>query len=253
MAEDETQPPRINCLLVAGGQWHDIDYARLEILKLLGGNPQIRTKVFADYDFGDALDSAQMLVTYTCNVAPPEAMQHRLRRWLQAGGRWLALHGTNAVLELLDDGRWSAPRTIPVLADLLGSQFISHPPIAPYRVDVVDRGHPLVDGIEPFDAEDELYHLELHQPIHVLLEAECTMTADAFEGGADAPGRHPVFYLKNHNKGGVLYLTLGHCRGHYDLQPLLDWWPSVDRGSWALPEFRTLLGRGVDWAAGAVG
>ena len=42
----------------------------------------------------------------------------------------------------------------------------------------------------------------------------------------DAPGTHPVFYIKNHGAGAVLYLTLGHCRGHYDLQPkefILGW------------------------------
>jgi hypothetical protein len=45
----------------------------------------------------------------------------------------------------------------------------------------------------------------------------------------------------------VLYLTLGHCRGHYDLQPMLDWWPSVDRCAWDLPVFYDLLRRGIDW------
>jgi hypothetical protein len=46
----------------------------------------------------------------------------------------------------------------------------------------------------------------------------------------------------------VLYLTLGHCRGHYDLQPLMEWWPSVDRCAWDLPVFYELLRRGLDWA-----
>lgn len=253
MTDETAQPSRIDCVVVAGGQWHDIDFARLEILKLLGDDERIKTRVFADYEFGDALDSATMLVTYTCNVIPSEPMQHRVRKWLADGGRWFALHGTNAVLELLEDGRWSAPRSAPMLAEMLGSQFISHPPIVPYRVTVADPGHPLVADIEPFEADDELYHMALHQPIHVLLQTECTVTADGFEEGGNAPGTHPVFYIKHHGKGGVLYLTLGHCRGHYDLQPLLEWWPSVDRGSWNVPEFRILLGRGLRWAAAASG
>ena len=57
----------------------------------------------------------------------------------------------------------------------------------------------------------------------------------------------PVFYLKGHGQGAVLYLTLGHCRGHYDLQPMLDWWPTVDRCAWDLPVFYTLLRRGLGW------
>ena len=42
-------------------------------------------------------------------------------------------------------------------------------------------------------------------------------------------------------------LQLGHCRGHYDLQPMADWWPTVDRCAWDLPVFYDLLRRGIEW------
>src|SRR3546814_6905829 len=45
-------------------------------------------------------------------------------------------------------------------------------PIAPYRVTVADPAHPLTQGIEPFDTTDELYHMECHGDLHVLLETE---------------------------------------------------------------------------------
>jgi hypothetical protein len=48
-----------------------------------------------------------------------------------------------------------------------------------------------------------------------------------------------------------LYNTLGHCRGHYDMVPLKDWWPTVDRCSWELPQYRELLRRAIRWAMGA--
>jgi hypothetical protein len=60
--------------------------------------------------------------------------------------------------------------------------------------------------------------------------------------------RHPVFYLHPVGKGSVLYLTLGHCRGHYDMQPMIDFYPQPEKGSWALPLFYDLLRRGMDWA-----
>jgi type 1 glutamine amidotransferase len=170
-----------------------------------------------------------------------------LRAWLARGGRWYALHGTNSVLRLLDTGLWDAPRWAPLMMDMLGSQFISHPPIVPYRVTVADPSHPLVQGVEPFDTEDELYHLETHGDLHVLLETICTEPGTGFVEAEDAPGTHPVFYIKQHGKGAVLYLTLGHCRGHYDLQPMLDWWPTVDRCAWDLPVFYDLLRRGIGW------
>jgi uncharacterized protein len=180
-------------------------------------------------------------------VTPSLKAQEALREWLAKGGRWYALHGTNSVLRLLENGLWEAPRWAPLHMDLLGSQFVSHPPIAPYRVTVADPSHPLVKGIEPFDTEDELYHMELHGKLHILLETECSEPGTGFVEAADAIGTHPVFYLKEHGKGAVLYNTLGHCRGHYDLQPMLDWWPTVDRCAWDLPVFYELLRRGIGW------
>ena len=48
------------------------------------------------------------------------------------------------------------------------------------------------------------------------------------------------------NAGGeVVYLTLGHCRGHYDMRPMLDYYPTVERGSWDVPQFRELVRRSI--------
>ena len=242
------RPPRVNCVLIAGGVWHDIDFARVEILKLLGEEQRIRTRVFEDYENIEAITQADIIITYTCDVTPSLKAQEALKKWLEKGGRWYALHGTNSVLRFLSDkGLWDAPRWAPLFMDLLGSQFVSHPPIAPYKVTVADPTHPLVEGVEPFETSDELYHMELHGDLHVLLETECTEPGTGFVEAADAPGTHPVFYIKQHGKGAVLYLTLGHCRGHYDLQPMAEWWPSVDRCAWELPVFYDLLRRGIAW------
>ena len=248
---EEQHPPRINCVLVCGGVWHDMDFARLELLKLLAEDERVRTRVFENYETVEAIADADILITYTCDVTPSLKAQEALRDWLAKGGRWYALHGTNSVLRLLQDGPnaglWDAPRWAPLMMDLLGSQFLTHPAIVPYRVTVADPSHPLVAGVEPFDTTDELYHMELHGDLHVLLEAENKEPGTGFVEAADAPGTHPVFYLKPHGAGSVLYLTLGHCRGHYDLQPMMDWWPTVDRCAWDLPVFTDLLRRGIGW------
>jgi type 1 glutamine amidotransferase len=164
------------------------------------------------------------------------------------GGRWYALHGTNSILRLLSSGLFGSPRWAPLYMQTLGSQFIAHPPIAPYRVTVADPAHPLVKGIEPFDTTDELYLLETHGKLQVLLETEFAGEGAGFEEHAwHTKQSHPVFYINSLGKGAVLYLTLGHCRGHYDLEPLADWWPSVDRCAWDLPVFYTMLRRGIEW------
>ena len=61
---------KINAYLVAGGKYHDIDFARLEILKLLAEDERIRTKVGQDYKDIDAITASDFIITYTCDVVP---------------------------------------------------------------------------------------------------------------------------------------------------------------------------------------
>jgi type 1 glutamine amidotransferase len=242
------KPARIDCVLVAGGLYHDIDFARLELLKLLAEDPRVRTRVFEDYSNIDAITKADFLITYTCDVVPSLEAQEALREWVKGGGRWYALHGTNSVLRLFENGLYGSPRWAPLFMETLGTQFIAHPPIAPYPVSVADPDHPITKGIEPFETTDELYLVEKHGDLHVLLDTEFGGDATGFDEHEWALDRHPVLYIKKQDKGAVLYNTLGHCRGHYDMQPFLDWWPTVDRCAWDLPVFYELLRRGIAWA-----
>jgi len=243
-----TRAGRINCVLIAGGMWHDIDFARLELLKLLAEDDRIRVRVFEDYTHIDAIKDADFLITYTCNVVPPLEVQEALREWVSQGGRWYALHGTNSIIRLMSSGLFGTPDWAPLYVETLGSMFRSHPPIAPYTVNVRQPDHPLVAGIEPFETTDELYLMKTYGELEVLLDAEFGGEAPGFEEDQWAHGHHPVFYIHKVGAGAVLYLTLGHCRQHYDMQPLMDYWPTVDRCAWDLPVFYTLLKRGINWA-----
>ena len=239
---------RVNVVLIAGGKYHDIDFARLEILKILAEDDRVRVRVFEDYANLDALATADVLITYTCDVIPRLDEQEALRAWIEAGGRWYALHGTNSILRFLSNGLVDSPRWAPHFMETLGSMFIAHPPIAPYTVTVADPSHPLVKGVEPFQATDEHYLVETYGDLHVLLETEFEGEATGFVQDKWPKAKHPVFYLHPMGKGCVLYLTLGHCRGHYDMQPMIDFYPEPEKGSWALPVFYDLLRRGVSWA-----
>jgi hypothetical protein len=237
--------------LVCGGRFHDFDYARLELLALLAHDERIRTTVSGDYRDLDALNGADCLISYTCDLRPSDSEQAALADWVSAGGRWFALHGTNSALDLTADGV-VAPRVITKLAETLGSQFVAHPPIAPYEVQVTRPDHPLVFGLEAFETEDELYLSEMHGEIEVLLHTEFAGEAKGFTESSWFESRqHAVMYLHPVGAGEVLYLTLGHCRGHYDMMPVMDYWPTVDRGSWESETYRTLLRRGVRWMTGS--
>lgn len=241
--------------LVAGGKYHDIDFARLELLKLLGEHDDVRTHVAESYADLDAIRAADALLTYTCDVRPTDAEAEALSELVRGGKRWFALHGTNAILEKLEGFEFDCPRTHPTYVRTLGSQFLAHPEIRPYTVTVTASGrdHPLVQGIEPFEADDELYLCEYHGDVRPLLETRFKGEAPGFVDRSwpdDEP--RPVLYLHRHGAGEVLYLTLGHCRGRWDMRPLIPEYPRIERCSWELPVFHELLRRGLRWLKGGI-
>ncbi|WP_067562984.1 ThuA domain-containing protein [Nocardia acidivorans] len=244
---------RIEAVLVCGGSWHDFDYARVHLLTELAAHPRVRTRVYQDYDCLAALSEAEVLITYTCNAVPSAEQRRALTAFVTGGGRWLALHGTNSAIEPLGADRFATPRRLGELARVLGSRFLGHPPIGPYRVEITEPDHPLVRGLAPFEVTDELYISELHPPLHVLAHTRYVGDAPGFEQGrttVDEP--RPVLYLKESGAGTVCYLTLGHCRGRFDLQDLgVDDLGFVDRGSWEVNGYRTILRRCLDWAVTA--
>ncbi len=247
--------PRIDVALVAGGKYHDIDFARRELLGLLAEHEQFRVRVQPDYEDAAAIAGCSILVSYTCDVRPSETAQKTIRAWVEGGGRWVALHGTNAALDLGGPHGVDSPRVFPLWADTLGSQFVAHPPIQPYKVAVTAPDHWLVAGVEPFETDDELYLSEypardaLHALLHTTFRGEATGFAEHDWSACDPT--HLVMYLRELGAGAVLYNTLGHCRGHYDLVPVASYYPVIERGSWDQPAYHELLRRALRWARGA--
>jgi type 1 glutamine amidotransferase len=238
----------IRAYLVANARYHDTDFARLEILKLMAEVPEIRARVADSFEDTAAIAESDFLVTYTCDLQPSGAAEQALRDYVASGKRWLALHGTNAILGFKAEGMY-APRVCDTFMETLGSRFVSHPPIQPYEVTISDPEHPLVKGIEPFEASDELYLCEYYGEVKPLLETRFTGT---FQGYVENewPDDEPrlVAYTHPVGEGEVLYITLGHCCGQYDMQPLQPV-AEVVRGSWENPVFMELLRRGLRWAA----
>lgn len=244
---------RIDVVLVCGGRYHDFDFARVELLKLLQEHERLRVRVLEDYENTAVLRAAQLLVTYTCDITPSEVAQQELHSWLTGGGRWFALHGTNSVIRFLSRKpmRIGTPREAPLFMAMLGSQFLGHPPIGPYHVEISDSGHALTRGLEAFDTTDELYLQEYHGSNHALLHAHFGGVTPEFERSDwHADPRHLVWYLHPHGDGEVMYLTLGHCRARYDMEPLMKEYPRLERCSWERPVYYELLRRGIRWGAG---
>jgi len=233
--------------LIAAGKYHDIDFARLELLKLLAQTPELRTSVAANYADKELIRQADLLITYTCDLVPQDDEVALLSEWLAAGGRWLALHGTNSILRITESGTVETPDDAPQFMELLGTQFAGHPPIGPYKVRVTRDDHEMTRGLRDFLVVDELYLTRKTADFTTLLHTSFTGQCPEFGSQEWDEDEVPVLYERTVGKGAILYLTLGHCRGHYDLQPLAPYYPHPERCAWNYPVFYELLRRGIVW------
>ena len=213
---------------------HDFDLARQRLLAALYDAGGLPTNITRNYDDSDAIEAGDLLVSYTSQVPVDAARCEAIRRYLEKGGRWLALHASNSV------------RDNKVLPGILGSRFLAHPPYTRYTVSIAKPADPLLAGIEPFEVDDELYLIEQHATIDVLLHTRW---------GGDAMGRkyedamQPLMYRHRVGNGGVLYLALGHCAREFDQPATPGPGQATLRGPWDHPVYQELLRRGIEWAA----
>ena len=131
---------------------------------------------------------------------------------IAAGTGLVILHATNVAF-----GDWKDQIGF---FQLIGSRFVSHPPLTQFTVQP-GEAHPVTNGVGKFEIEDEGYEIEwTGEPPKVLATGEW--------GGAV----HPLVYVREHGKGRVCYIALGH-----------------DGRAWSNPGFKRLVTQAVSWAA----
>jgi uncharacterized protein len=112
---------------------------------------------------------------------------------------------------------------------MCGGQWVAHPGnIIDYRVNVVRRDDPVMQGIEDFDYRSEQYYMHVDPSNEVL--ATTTFSGEHaywIEGVV-----MPAVWKRRHGEGRVFYSALGHVASEFEV-----------------PQMRTILKRGMLWAA----
>ena len=104
---------------------------------------------------------------------------------------------------------------------LLGGHANWHPPGSTFTVNIADGDHPITDGVEDFEVEDEIYMSAWFPEIEILATAEW------------ADKQHPLAWTKPHGDGRVFYTALGH-----------------GPDTFTRPNMQKLMLQGVRWAGG---
>ena len=112
---------------------------------------------------------------------------------------------------------------------MCGGQWVAHPGnVIDYRVDVVKPDDPIMQGISSFPYRSEQYYMHVDPSNEVL--------ATTTFSGEHAPWTKgvvmPVVWKRKHGEGRVFYSSLGHVTAEF-----------------GVPEMKTILERGMLWAA----
>ena len=242
---------------------HDHDYARLRLLGLLA-DQDVAASVANDFeDIAKWLPVSRLLITYVAGPYPNAAQSRAIQAWLEAGGHWLGLHGTSGGRAERVEGMRQRRTVKTEHHALLGSRFLTHPPLCRFRIDVRDTDHPLTRGLDKsFEVEDEPYFIELQDPgsTRILLTADygphavspSIGTVYASDTSLQPDGRTRVLgYTRAVGNGGVTYLALGHCHNPASRAgrsaDATDAQAPVVRGSWEIDAFLTLLRNAITW------
>ena len=240
---------------------HDHDHARLRLLTLLAEKDMPASVA---NDFGDVakwLAVSRLLITYVAGPYPDAAQCAQIKPWLEAGGHWLALHGTSGGRAERVEGVRQRRTVKTEHHALLGCMVLTHPPLCQFRVDVRDAAHPLTQGMaSSFEVEDEPYFIELQDAASstVLLTADYGARAVSdvvnklypADTSLQPDGKTRVLgYTRARGLGAVTYFALGHCHNPASREgrPAGSERP-VMRGAWESTAFDTLLRNAISYA-----
>lgn len=158
----------------------------------------------------DAIRRYDVIVCYTTgeNLTPEQAAG--LLGAIIGGKGFVGVHSAA-------DSFKETPGYIP----MVGARFLTHPSFWPrITVNIREPHHPVVQGIDDFVIEEELYLMETQGHFDLLM----TTRYDGFE--------RPLTWVKPYGHGRVLYTALGHAREQTEH-----------------PSFQKLIANGVRWAA----
>jgi len=146
----------------------------------------------------------------------PEARAN-LKRFVEGGKGLMLVHFACGAFQEWPEFRELAGR-------VWDPKLRGHDPFGTFRVDIVDKTHPVTKGMEAFDTTDELYTCLVGDRA-----VEMLATAKSKVDGKD----YPMAFVFTSGKGRVFHSPLGHDVGAFTNQHVAE-----------------LMRRGCAWAAG---
>jgi type 1 glutamine amidotransferase len=170
--------------------WHPLEPARRELERIL--QDEFQLDATEDYEAFVELDKSDytLCICYTdCWNRDLSVEQIAgLLKFITRGGRLLVIHNGISVQSSYE------------LSQMIGARFTGHPPYQSLNYVPAIEGHPLLEGVESFQLDEEPYMFDFDPwtPRNVVLAFE-------FEGN-----RYPAAWEHPYGLGQIVYVQPGH-------------------------------------------
>jgi type 1 glutamine amidotransferase len=226
---DETRP---RVLALIGDRYHNPDYIRVALTKLFRD-----LNIPFDYTFNYEQISARLLWSYRLLVVLRDGMiwpngylepndyeyspalennrdwpkeqsvpwiteeQGRaIKDFVEAGGGLYALHNSSHISLSSRDYR-----------EVMGGAYITHPPLRPFKVSVVNMEHPITHDVQDFIVNDEQHFVTYDKdPKYIFLQSENTDGLTGSDGGKDLGTKSIAGWAYEYGQGRVVFTGVGH-------------------------------------------
>jgi type 1 glutamine amidotransferase len=198
------------------GYVHDnIPYA-VEAIQKLGEEHKFEVTVSDDPSVftDDNLKTFDLLLFPSTNndVFDTDAQRLAFRKYIQAGGGFVGLHSVVGT-----ERKWEW------FKQLIGGTFVWHPRFQQYQLNVIDPGHPTVEGLpKVWEKEDECYFIkEIYPGIKVTivhnLETLDQKEKERIDASAGPYSKYyPAVWHQDFDGGHVWVSALGHHIKDYE-------------------------------------
>jgi type 1 glutamine amidotransferase len=205
--------PKIKVLFVrAGGHdWKNLSPLLVDVMTKTGDFDVTLSEDLNDFqaDRIGAYDVAMYTGSGT-NFTDP-AQEKGLCDFVRNGGAYVGIHSATDAFKK-SEAYW----------EMVGGRFAGHGG-GKFTVYIHDKDHPITQGLEDFEIQDETYSHHYHK--NLVMRSLIRMSR-----GSE---RQSMGWVQDYGKGRMFYTSLGH-----------------GREAWANPHFQRLVVRGAYWAAG---
>lgn len=246
MADPPERKPKVLALI--GDRYHNSDYIHVSLDRLFSemGLPWDYTTTYEQFS-RNSLRGYRILVFFKDGMIWPGGYlgpnDYSYSHDLENSGNfpspkpqgWITQEQAEAVRDFVSEGNGlysfhencDVSNFSPIYKEVLRGEYAGHPPLRPFKVHIVNKSHPITQGIQDFMVTDEQHFPAYHgDPNNIFLQSE---NIDGLTY-ADRGTKSVSGWAHEYGKGRVVFTAVGH----------------TIHAMWA-PEYLKVQKRAVQW------